>query len=482
MPPSSEIEKLKEEIRALKQENRKLRNSFNYEMKKDTVIVPDEFKSIFKQAQNSVNDYFSNNSYDPDSAEIIINGERYVLLRSCAISYEFVEVFKELYSNRGEEEAVRIGNNFLFDIAHLLGREDAKAFHRKMDLTDPIQKLSAGPVHFAFTGWANVEMLPESNPSPDNDYFIKYIHHNSFEAQAYIKAGKKTENPVCMMNAGYSSGWCEESFGLSLTAVEICCEAQGADHCTFIMAPAERIHEYLEKEANFDSREDYDVPIFFQRKYAEDKLKESLRQKDTLLKEVHHRVKNNLQVISSLLKLQKEALKDDELAKMFDSSIMRVNTMAYIHEIIYGSRDVSSINIEKYFKKLLQSLAQFYRTDDQRIEIELSIDAGNLFLFPDTVIPLGLILNEVACNSFKYAFKEDDEGKFYLHLTEKDGYYNLVVGDNGKGITKMRRSDESLGMSLVEILCDQIDAKLEQINSKEGLEYRIIFEHLTEKA
>jgi hypothetical protein len=131
MPPSSEIEKLKEEIRALKQENRKLRNSFNYEMKKDTVIVPDEFKSIFKQAQNSVNDYFSNNSYDPDSAEIIINGERYVLLRSCAISYEFVEVFKELYSNRGEEEAVRIGNNFLFDIAHLLGREDAKAFHRK---------------------------------------------------------------------------------------------------------------------------------------------------------------------------------------------------------------------------------------------------------------------------------------------------------------------------------------------------------------
>ena len=231
MSESNRISELEAEIERLKKENQELRSQADYSNVLRTVIVPDELQPIFDEAEKNVKEYFKETLCNPEDAEISINGERYVLMRSSAISFEFVDVFKELYSNRGDDEAIRIANNFLFDIAHVLGKEDAKAFHQKMDLKDPVQKLSAGPVHFAYTGWANVEVLPESAPSPDNNYFLKYYHHNSFEAQAWIRAGRKSKSPVCTMNSGYSSGWCEASFRIPLTAVEIACEAQGAEHC-----------------------------------------------------------------------------------------------------------------------------------------------------------------------------------------------------------------------------------------------------------
>jgi len=395
-------------------------------------------------------------------------------MRSASLSYEFLDVIKEFYSNRPAEEALRIGNNFLFDIGHVLGKKDAEEFHKKMKLKEPITKLSAGPVHFAFTGWANVEIHPDSNPSPDNDFYLKYYHHNSFEAQSWIKAKRKSEAPVCTMNTGYSSGWCEESFGQSLTAVEIECEAHGGERCTFIMAPPDRIQEYLDKESSIKTSVDYDVPVFFERKYNEDKLRDSLLQKETLLKEVHHRVKNNLQVISSLLNLQQQTIEDPVLQEKFISSIMRVNTMARIHEMIYGDKNLSSINIEKYFSKLLRSLYQIYKTEASKVDVQVNMDIHDVIFYPDKAIPLGLILNEIACNSFKYAF--NDEGVFYLNLSEENGKYKLVMGDNGKGLPENLETD-SLGLSLIPILCDQIDGELEVVNSKKGLEYRITFEH-----
>ncbi len=468
------VEDLLREITRLEKEVERLqRIGPDIASRGDTVIVPEQFREIFQIAEKNVAKYFESCEIRPENAEILINGERYVLMRSAAISYEFLDVFKELYANRGEEEAVRIGNNFLFDIAHVLGKEDAKEFHRKMKLEDPVQKLSAGPVHFAYTGWANVEILPESKPSPDEHFYLKYHHHNSFEAQAWIKAKRKSDVPVCIMNSGYSSGWCAESFGLPLTAVEITCEACGADRCTFIMAPPDKIQTYLEQEqATRDAQ--HEVPVFFQRKYAEDKLKESLQQKETLLREVHHRVKNNLQIVSSLLKLQQGTIEDPALQDKFTSSIMRVNTMAKIHEMIYGDKDLSSINIEKYFTRLLRSLAQVYGSEKCDVNMQIEIDPKELLLIPDKAIPLGLILNEIATNSFKYAFVK--KGTFYLKLTRiaENESYLLVVGDDGSGLPEdLDRS--SLGLSIVEILCDQIDARLEVKNSSDGLEYRIEF-------
>lgn len=463
---------LLERIKALEAENEQLKQRLDFQGINKTVIVPEQFEDIFNQAEDVVRNYFSESRKSAENGEIVISGERYILLRSAALSYEFLDVFREFYSNHSFEEATRIGNNFLFDIAHVLGKKDALSFHDKMKLEDPVEKLSAGPVHFAFTGWANVEILPESNPSPDDNYYLKFYHHNSFEAQAWLAASRKSKGPVCTMNSGYSSGWCEESFGISLTTVEIACEAAGDEHCTFIMAPPHKIDGYLEKESKLKKSGNYDVPVFFELKYNEDRLNHSIHQKETLLKELHHRVKNNLQVISSLLNLQKRNLTDPALQKAFESSINRVNTIARVQDMIYSSTDLNSINITAYFKNMIHSLYEIYKSPEAQLTFELNIDVDQDIFEPQLAVPLGLIVNEIACNSFKYAFEEN--GLFYLNLGQAGDTYTMTIGDNGKGI-QSEVKEESLGMSLIEILCEQIEADLNIDNSEQGLKYHIQF-------
>jgi two-component sensor histidine kinase len=341
-----------------------------------------------------------------------------------------------------------------------------------MELTDPIQKLSAGPVHFAYTGWANVEIHPESNPTPDENFFLKYNHHNSFEAQAWKKANRISKRPVCIMNSGYSSGWCEESFAIPLTAVEVTCEAKGDNCCTFIMAPPSKINEYLKDSDLVRNADSYEVPVFFQRKVVEDQLKNSLQQKETLLKEVHHRVKNNLQIISSLFRLQLNSIEQDELKDIFHTSLNRVNTMAQIHELIYRDQNLTSINIEEYFRKLLNSLSQVYFTNSQHMTIISEFNLSENNFNPDIAIPLGLILNEVASNSFKYGNLED--GVFNLSITDNQLNYTLIIEDNGPGLPEIL-PENSLGLALVSILAEQIEANLQVDSTSNGLKYTLQF-------
>lgn len=246
-----------------------------------TVRVPALFEAPFLRAQDYVRRYFADRVENPDAATISIAGERYVLLRAASLSVEFIELVMKLYQDQGEVEARSVANNLLFDLAHALGRADAQAFQAKMGVTDPIERLSAGPIHFAFSGMAFVDISPESRPSPDEDYFLIYDHPFSFESHSWLAKNKRSEAPVCVMNAGYSSGWCEESFGLRLVAVEIECCASGGDHCRFIMAPPSRIEGHL---ARFPPRKTDSsaaphaapvVPEFFQRKRLEAELREA---------------------------------------------------------------------------------------------------------------------------------------------------------------------------------------------------------------
>lgn len=466
------IAQLQAENASLRQEINRLKEEMSFSPIANTVVVPEKFKAIFDEAERNVREYFSDVYNSAENGEIVIHDERYILVRSAALSYEFLDIIKEMYRKNGSEEALRIGNNFLFDIGHVLGIKDSRVFHQKMNLTEPIQKLSAGPVHFAFTGWANVEILPESNPTPDEHFFLKYHHHNSWEAQSWIKAGRRSDRPVCIMNCGYSSGWCEESFGMHLTAVEITCEAHGDDHCTFIMAPPNKIQEYLQGELTQKTIDQYEVPMFFERKVVEDKLRESLQQKETLLKEVHHRVKNNLQIISSLFKLQLNNIEDESLKEIFLTSLNRVNTMAQVHELIYSDKDLASIPIEHYFRHLLTSLTHLYHSKDVEVKMIFDFDLVQGNFDPDKAIPLGLILNEIASNSFKYAFKKG--GTFRLSLVEEDGHYLLTIGDNGPGLPK-DKNEHTLGLSLITILSEQIDAELKIDSSPDGLIYTIRF-------
>ena len=255
-----------------------------------TVKVPAPFEAPFLSAQAYVQRYFADRVDNPDAATISIAGERYVLLRAASLSVEFIELVMKLYQDKGETEARSVANNLLFDLAHALGRADAKAFQAKMGVSDPIERLSAGPIHFAYSGMAFVDISGESRPSADEDFFLLYDHPFSFESHAWLAKGKTSEVPVCVMNAGYSSGWCEESFGVRLVSVEIECCAAGGEHCRFIMAPPSRIEAHLERHPPRPTGkgEPYPsgpvVPEFFQRKRLEAELREANEQLEQRVK------------------------------------------------------------------------------------------------------------------------------------------------------------------------------------------------------
>ncbi len=246
-----------------------------------TVKVPALFEAPFLRAQDYVQRYFADRVENPDAATISIAGERYVLLRAASLSVEFIELVMKLYQDQGEAEARGVANNLLFDIAHALGRADAHAFQAKMGVVDPIERLSAGPIHFAFSGMAFVDISAESRPSPDQEFLLLYDHPFSFESHAWLAKGRRSETPVCVMNAGYSSGWCEESFGVALVAVEVECCASGGEHCRFIMAPPSRIESHLARLSPGRTGNGPGghaapvVPEFFQRKRLEAELREA---------------------------------------------------------------------------------------------------------------------------------------------------------------------------------------------------------------
>jgi len=248
-----------------------------------TVSVPDAIAPLFLRAQDYVRRYFADRHEDPEHSRITISGERYILVRAASMSVEFFDLVRSLYTDRGPDEAASVARNLLYDLAHSLGRADAHAFAAKMGLTDPIERLSAGPIHFAFAGWAFVRIHPESQPVPSDDYYLSYDHPFSFEADAWNRASRRAGFPVCIMSAGYSSGWCSESFGLTLEAAEVECTARGDAQCRFIMAPPRRLEEHLERYLERNRTADRShrsaglasvpVPEYFQRKRMEEALR-----------------------------------------------------------------------------------------------------------------------------------------------------------------------------------------------------------------
>ena len=243
-----------------------------------TVRVPPPFEPLFEQAQEYVGRFFAERRDIPEQAKIEVFGQRYMLVRARAMSVEFFEMIQRLYRDKGQEEALGVARSLLFDIAHAMGLADANDFAERMNLQDPIARLSAGPIHFSHAGWAFVDIFPESRPSPDENFYLIYDHPYSFESDSWISAGKRADHPVCVMNAGYSSGWCEASFGVPLVASEILCRAKGDEHCRFIMAHPSKIqgfiHDYLHGQPHLASHVTrYEIPGFFSRKQQEDELR-----------------------------------------------------------------------------------------------------------------------------------------------------------------------------------------------------------------
>jgi len=674
MSQAEQVEHIEQKIKALEEELALLKASLPA---KETVAVPKEIETVFKQAQVTVKSYFNHLEFHPEKGTIEINDQRYVLIRASALSDEFFTNIRNLYPEKSEEESFQIANDFLFDFGHLIGKQDAKKFHKVMNLEDPLSKLAAGPVHFAYAGWAFVEILPESKPQANEEFFIKYNHPYSFEADSWLKNGKVSDKAVCVMNAAYSSGWCEESFGIPLTAVEITCRAKGDEKCTFVMAHPSKIESILEKEMKVHNLHTKpEIPFFFERKEMEQKLlknekllstaqkisklgswefdlstekliwsdelfnifeidknesnpdnlfkkylsrfhkedidelnknitiaikegkqytfthriilpdnsikwifsaglplkdkngivnklmgyaqditdrintevelnkffrlssdllclasfdgtflkmshgwrkvlgysakemtnkqfisfvhpddiertleefknvlgggltngfenryrckdgsykilnwnaspdkktghiycivrdvtkereddkilKETLNEKEILLKEVHHRVKNNLQIISSLMNLQSSVLNNKYLVDAFNESQNRIKSIAAIHELLYQSSDLGAINFDDYLRKLCADLIYSYY--GIKGQIKFKIEAPYRFNI-DTSIPLGLLMNEIVSNSLKHGLKNDENDELSIKITKLDeSKFELIIEDNGKG-------------------------------------------------
>jgi predicted hydrocarbon binding protein len=199
-----------------------------------TVRVPAPFVPLFDQAEKYVREYFERLERKPDQGTIHIGRERYILVRAESLTRGFLEVMRDVI---GEKEAFK----FWYRMARVIGREDARAFCKERNLTDGPARLSTGPVHFAFTGWARVEIDDRSKPSSDETYYLEYTHPNTFESESWTKSGERAKGPVCVFSAGYSAGWCSESFGVEVHAREVSCVAAGQKECRFVMSPWDKL-------------------------------------------------------------------------------------------------------------------------------------------------------------------------------------------------------------------------------------------------
>lgn len=195
-------------------------------------------------------------------------------------------------------------------------------------------------------------------------------------------------------------------------------------------------------------------------KRAEMKVRNSLAEKEILIKEIHHRVKNNMQVISSLLSLQADYVKYDEDKVLFDESCNRIRSMATVHEKLYRSQNLSEIDFGDYLRELVNDLSQNYIEKSRDIEITFGLDSISLGV--DFAIPCALIVNELITNTFKYAFPGEKKGTLKISCKNKEGIIRLVISDNGIGLSDgiTVEKSETLGLKIVNALCSQITSTL----------------------
>ena len=201
-------------------------------------------------------------------------------------------------------------------------------------------------------------------------------------------------------------------------------------------------------------------------KINEEKITQSLKEKDVLLKEVHHRVKNNMQVISSILNLQSSYVKDTYALNLLKECQNRIKSMAFIHESLYQTKNFESVNFSEYVTTLSKNLVHTYSINTKKIKLILTLD--KLYLSLDASIPCGLIINEIISNSLKYAFPDNRDGIIFVNLAVVKNKVSIEVGDNGIGIPDSVdvKNTQTLGLQLVDTLVEQINGTIKLIRKK----------------
>jgi hypothetical protein len=198
------------------------------------VRVPAAFEPVFARAEAFVERLFATMRREPERGTLHIGEDRYVLVRAESLYLTWFDAMSESFG----DEAAR---QFIYNTAREIGRTDSRVFAERLALSDGLDRLSSGPVHFAHAGWAFVDILPDSAPATDERYFLHYYHPNTFEAEVVRQKGRRLERCGCFFSAGYSAGWCSEAFGLEVHGRELRCVGAGEDECEFIMAPFDRL-------------------------------------------------------------------------------------------------------------------------------------------------------------------------------------------------------------------------------------------------
>jgi PAS domain S-box-containing protein len=210
-------------------------------------------------------------------------------------------------------------------------------------------------------------------------------------------------------------------------------------------------------------------------KQTQEKITASLKEKEVLLQEIHHRVKNNLGIVSSLLQMQCRRTTDQEATTILRDSQNRISSIALVHEKLYRSDDLANIDFAQYIPELTTHLFDSYNVNSSHIKLNIAVDDVSLDI--ETAIPCGLIINELISNALKYAFLHGCVGEIYIKLcSQKNNSFSLIVRDNGVGLPENfdAKKAKTLGMTLVQGLVKQLKGSLE-INSDQGTEFKIYF-------
>ena len=203
------------------------------------VKCPDAFAPLFEKSESIIGPLFEEFDRNPAEGKITIASERFVLYRGASMA---IAMKDQLSTVLGSSAGVVI-----YQIGKAAGASDARYYFKKTGAEDIILRLAMGPTSFALNGYANVTILPETNPSPDENFLLVYDQANSCEADAHLATGVTCMAPVDFLNVGYSAGWCTESFGVPLEAKEIACKAMGASQCRIVIAPARRIRDRVKE-------------------------------------------------------------------------------------------------------------------------------------------------------------------------------------------------------------------------------------------
>lgn len=522
-PESADVDRLLARVEELERENQRLRAGIFEPSTPHVVHVPGEVQPLFQRVEATMREVFRKVEIDPARALISINDERYLLIRAGAFSIDFLDALVQLYADRGEREALSIARGFLFDIAHTIGLHDARNMHAKLQSTDPVEKLTGGPIHFAYTGWSQVSISEGSNLVQGEDFRLFYEHPYSFEADSYLRVGRRSKGPACIMNAGYSSGWCEACFDVELTALEVSCKACGDASCQFVMAPPERIAELARERFGFvpevHAAQGFDVPFYFERKRAEEEVRNSLRRlreaQDELVRKerlatvgllvsgVAHEVNTPLGVAVTANSVLQEEL--EGLAQKFENNaltkadlraflergrraeeMVRTNLERASTEITrfkrvsvdHATEERREVDLAVYLRQTLHSLKPLIRS--ARIDVSLSL-AEDLTC---TTYPgvLAQLLTNFVTNTVTHAQREERTLSVQIGVTRQDDQLTLRYADDGRGMgeevktrafqpfftTRRGEGGSGLGLYIVHTLVKDVLGGQIELHSSEG--------------